>query len=169
MKKLAVILAILSFAAQAEVITHGGFGTDGATGESIPLKTSVKDAADIYKAIKIKADGKDDKVLEIEDGSTFYCSKPFSGISRLNAGCQFTLRESQKVKLKRGIGLSATISFSGKLATKLFMAMPADTSGRVGASVKSVANITCSKAVRPGVEANCTIKDTNAISMDLEP
>lgn len=168
MKKFAVLLAVIGFSAQAEVITTGGFGTDGATGESIPTKTSVKDASDVYKALKIKPNGKDDKVLEVKDGSSIECEKPYSGISRVNAGCQFTLRASQNVKLKRGVGLSATISFSGKLATLLLNALPADTSGRVGAVSKTVANITCTKPVRPGVEATCTIKNTNAISMDVE-
>lgn len=168
MKKFAVLFAVIAFSAQAEVITTGGFGTDGATGESIPNKTSVKDASEVYKALKIKPNGKDDKLIEVKDGSHIECSKPFSGISRVNAGCQFTLRASQNVKLKRGVGLSATVSFSGKLATLLFNALPADTSGRVGAVIKTAANITCSKAVRPGVESSCTIKNTNALSMDVE-
>lgn len=168
MKSFTLFLALLAFTAQAEVVTNGGFGSDGATGESIPLKSSVKDAAAVYKAFSIKPNGQGDKIIEIKDGSNIECSKPYSGIARINAGCMFILRESQNVKLKRGVGLSATITFSGKLATLLFNALPADTSGRVGASVKTVANISCSKVVRPGAEANCTIKNTNAISMDVE-
>lgn len=168
MKKFALMFVLFAFTAQAEVVTNGGFGSDGATGESIPLETSVKDAVAVYKALSVKSNGQGDKLIEIKDGSNIECSKPYSGISRVNAGCMFILRESQNVKLKRGVGLSATISFSGKLATLLFNALPADTSGRVGAATKKVANISCVKVVRPGAEATCTIKNTNAISMDIE-
>lgn len=168
MKKYFLLLTLFAFSAQAEVVITGGFGTDGATGESIPLERSVKDAVAVYKALNVKADGREDKKIELKDGSFFECSKPYSGISRLNAGCSVTLRASQKGKLVRGAGLSAKLTFSGKLATAIFKALPADTSGRVGASTKTVANVSCSKVVRPGVEAQCTIKDTNAIALDIE-
>lgn len=168
MKKLAMVLSFIALSANAEVIITGGFGTDGATGESIPVARSVKDASAIYKALNVKADSRDKKIIMLEDESQFECEKPYSGISRLNAGCQITLRASQKGKLVRGAGLSAKLTFTGKLATKIHAALPADTSGRAGASVKTVANLSCTKAVRPGVEATCTIKDTNAISMDVE-
>lgn len=168
MKKYFLLLTLFAFSAQAEVVITGGFGTDGATGESIPLERSVKDAVAVYKALNVKADGREDKKIELKDGSFFECSKPYSGISRLNAGCSVTLRASQKGKLVRGAGLSAKLTFSGKLATAIFNALPADTSGRVGASTKTVANVSCSKVVRPGVEAQCTIKDTNAIALDIE-
>lgn len=168
MKRYVFLFTLFAFSAQAEVVITGGFGTDGATGESIPLERSVKDAVAVYKSLNIKVDGRDDKKIELKDGSSFECSKPYSGISRLNAGCSLTLRASQKGKLVRGAGLSAKLTFSGKLATALFNALPADTSGRVGASVKKVANISCTKAVRPGVEAQCTIKDMNAIALDIE-
>lgn len=168
MKKYVFLLTLIAFSAQAEVVITGGFGTDGATGESMPLERSVKDAVAVYKSLNIKADGRDDKKIELKDGSSFECSKPYSGISRQNAGCSITLRASQKGKLVRGIGLSAKLTFTGKLATAIFNALPADTSGRVGASTKTVANVSCSKVVRPGVEASCTIKDTNAIALDIE-
>ena len=168
MKKIALLICLVSFAAQAEVVITGGFGTDGATGESMPVARSVKDAVAVYKALNVKADGRDDKKIEIKDGSFFECSKPYSGISRVNAGCSVTLRASQKGKLVRGAGLSAKLTFTGKLATALFNALPADNSGRVGASTKKVANIKCTKVVRPGVEATCTISDTNAIALDIE-
>lgn len=169
MKKLAFALAFIALSAHAETVITGGFGTDGATGESMPVARSVKDAAAIYKALNVKADSRDKKVIAIEDESTLECEKPYSGISRLNAGCQITLRASQKGILKRnGRSLSATVTFSGKLATKIFMALPAVQDGRVGASTRTVANISCSKVVRPGVEATCTITDTNAISLDVK-
>lgn len=168
MKKYVFLLTFIAFSAQAEVVITGGFGTDGATGESIPLERSVKDAVAVYKSLNLKPDGREDKKIELKDGSFFECSKPYSGISRLNAGCSVTLRASQKGKLVRGAGLSARLTFTGKLATEIFKALPADTSGRVGTSTKTVANLSCSKVVRPGVEATCTIKDTNAIALDIE-
>ncbi len=168
MKKLAILICLFSLSARAEVVITGGFGTDGATGESMPVARSVKDAVTVYKVLKVKPDGRDDKKIEIQDGSFFECSKPYSGISRINAGCSVTLRASQKGKLARGTGLSAKVSFSGKLATALFNVLPADNSGRVGASTRKVANVSCSKVVRPGVEATCTITDTNAIALDID-
>lgn len=104
----------------------------------------------------------------LSDESHFECEKPYSGISRLNAGCLITLRASQKGVLIRGRGLSAKLTFSGKLATKIHAALPADTSGRAGASVKKVANLSCVKAVRPGAEATCTLADTNALALDVK-
>ncbi len=168
MKSLALILAFTALTAHAEVIITGGFGTDGATGESIPVARSVKDAAAVYKALNVKTDSRDKKIIMLSDESQFECEKPFSGISRLNAGCQITLRASQKGSLVRGAGLSAKLTFTGKLATKIHDALPTDNSGRIGASSKKVANLSCTKAVRPGVEATCTITDTNAIAMDVK-
>lgn len=168
MKKLVLLICLVSLSAQAEVVITGGFGTDGATGESMPLERSVQDAVTVYKSLKVKPDGRDDKTIEIKDGSFFECSKPYSGIYRLNAGCSVTLRASQKGKLVRGAGLSAKVTFSGKLATALFNALPKDSSGRVGASTRKVANVSCSKAVRPGVEATCTITDANAIALEVD-
>lgn len=168
MKSLALILALTAFTAHAEIIITGGFGTDGASGESIPVARSVKDAAAVYKALNVKTDSRDKKIIMISDESQLECDKPFGGISRMNAGCQITLRASQNGKLIRGAGLSAKLTFTGKLATKIHAALPADNSGRVGASSKKVANLSCVKAVRAGVEATCTILDTNAIAMDVE-
>lgn len=168
MKKFALILGFVALSAHAEVVITGGFGTDGATGESMPTAKSVKDAAAVYKALNVKADARDKKLIELEDGSSLECEKPGRGISRETAGCQITLRASQNGKLTRKAGLAADLVFSGKLATKIHAALPADTSGRVGASVKAVANLSCVKAVRPGVEAVCTIKNTNAIALDTE-
>ncbi|MFL5811578.1 MAG: hypothetical protein ACJ749_18790 [Flavisolibacter sp.] len=168
MKKLALILSFVALSAHAEVVITGGFGTDGASGESMPTARSVKDASAVYKALAVKADARDKKVIEIADGSTFECEKPTAGISRISAGCQITLRAAQNGKVMRVRGLEANLTFSGKLATKIHAALPADTSGRVGASSKSVANLSCTKAVRPGVEASCTITSTNAIAMDVK-
>lgn len=159
MKKFALILSFVALSAQAEVVITGGFGKDGATGMSMPTSRSIKDAAAIFKILSIKADARDKKTIELENGSTFECE---------TSGCQITLRASEKGKLTRKNGLAADLVFSGKLATKIHAALPADTSGRVGASSKKVANLECVKAVRPGVEANCTIKDTNAVALDVE-
>ena len=168
MKKFALILGFVALSAHAEVVITGGFGTDGATGEGMPTARSVKDAAAVYKALSVKADARDKKLIELPDGSSFECEKPATGISRETAGCQITLRASQNGKLKRKSGLAADVTFSGKLATKIHAALPADTSGRVGASSKKVANLECVKAVRPGVEATCTITSTNAVAMDVQ-
>ncbi|MFP5384505.1 MAG: hypothetical protein ACLGHN_00400 [Bacteriovoracia bacterium] len=167
MKNLVWLLVLTAMSANAEVVITGGFGTDGATGESIPVARSVKDAAQVYKALKIKPDSRDKKTIMLSDESQFECEKPYSGISRLNAGCQFALRASQKGKLTNRRGLSATLTFSGDLAEKLFLALPLGQQ-RVGATVKTVANVTCTKVVRPGVKATCTITDTNALDMDVD-
>lgn len=168
MKKLAFVLAFVSLAAHAEVITQGGFGTDGATGESMPKTTSVKDAVAVYKALNVQADGRGKKIIEISDESNFECEKPYSGISRVNAGCMFILRASQGAKVTARKGLSGTVTFKGELATKIHAALPADTSGRVGASVKEVANLSCVKPVVPRAVATCTIKSTNVLSLDVK-
>lgn len=167
MKTLLFVLCLVSFSAQAEVIISGGFGTDGATGESLPTKQSVKQAAQVYEALNVKADAKEDKVIAVADESQFTCERPYSGISRFNAGCQFTLRASQKGILTRN-GRAQDLTFSGKLATKIFNALPAPTSTRVGATSKKAGNIACTKVVRPGVEASCTVKGVFAISMDVK-
>jgi hypothetical protein len=170
MKLFAIFFTFITLSAHAEMVITGGFGTDGATGTSMPVSRSVKDAAAIYKALNLVAstEAKESKSIQLADESMFECDKPFRGISRDNAGCEFALRASQKGKLVRGAGLSAKITFTGKLATKIFDALPADTSGRVGSSTKQVANISCTKEVRPGVEATCTMTDVNAIQLDVK-
>lgn len=167
MKKLLFVLCLVSLTAQAEVVITGGFGTDGATGEGLPTKNSVKQAAEVYQALKVKADSKENKIISIADESQFECERPYSGISRLNAGCQFTLRASQKGILTRS-GKVQNLTFSGKLATKIYEALPASNSTRVGASSRKAANLECTKVVRPGVDASCTIKGVFAISMDVK-
>ncbi|WP_408096280.1 hypothetical protein ACJVC5_14670 [Peredibacter sp. HCB2-198] len=160
MKKLALMLCCLSFAVHAEVITQGGFGIDGATYQSIPLKTSVRDAKQIYGLLNVQADARGKKVIQIADESN---------IESDESGFMFILRASQKAEVVRGRGLSGTVKFSGKLATELFKALDNRTAiNRVGASTKEVANLSCTKGVRPGVEAVCTIKDTNVISLDVD-
>lgn len=167
MKKVVWLLIFTALSANAEVIITGGFGTDGASGESMPLERSVKDAAEVYKALKIKPDSRDKKAIRLSDESEFECEKPYSGISRLNAGCMFLLRASQNGKLSNRRGLSATLTISGELADRLFKVLPESPERRVGATVKKVANITCTKVVRPGVKATCTITNTHAVDMDV--
>lgn len=159
MKKFALILSFVALSAQAEVVITGGFGRDGATNTSMPKAHSVKDAGTVYKALSIKADARDKKIIELEDGSSIESEKE---------GFQITLRASQNGKLTRKAGLAADVTFTGKLASKIHAALPADTSGRVGATTKGAANLQCTKAVRPGVEATCTIKDTNAVALDVQ-
>ena len=161
MKKLALVLSFVALSAHAEVVITGGFGKDGATGTSMPTAKSIKEAATVYKALAIKADARDKKVIELADGSS---------IESEVDGFQISLRASQNGKLTRKAGLNADVTFSGKLATKLHAALPIEpgTAGRVGASTKSAANISCLKAVRPGVEATCTIKNTNAVALDVK-
>ena len=161
MKKIALILGFVALSAHAEVVITGGFGKDGATGSSMPTKNSIKEAGAVYKALALKADARDKKVIELADGSS---------IESEQDGFQITLRASQNGKLTRKAGLAADVTFSGKLATKLHAALPIEpgTSGRVGASTKAAANVSCVKAVRPGVEATCTIKNTNAIALDVK-
>ena len=168
MKKLALMLCCLSFAAQAEVISQGGFGTDGASGESMPLKTSVQDAAKIYKALNVNTDGRGKKNIQLADESNFECSGPYGGISRVSADCLFMLRASQNVKVVRGRGLSGTVTFRGPLATAIYKALsPSTATMRAGASVREVANLSCTKVSRPGIEATCTLTNTNVLSMDV--
>ncbi len=168
MKKFVFVLAFIALSAQAEVVITGGFGTDGASGESIPTELSVRDAAAFYRGLNVRADARDKKIISISDKSHIECSKPFKGIHRLDAGCQFTLRASQNGVIRRGQGAVRSVKFTGKLATKIFQALPADTSGGVGSSTKSVANVSCSKVVKTGVEATCTISDAMAISLDVD-
>ncbi|WPU63230.1 hypothetical protein [Peredibacter starrii] len=159
MKKLAIMLCCLSFAAQAEVLTQGGFGIDGATNQSIPLKTSVRDAKQIYSLLNVQADARGKKVIQIADESN---------IESDESGFMFLLRASQKAEVVRGRGLSGSVKFSGKLATELFKALDNKTAiNRVGASTKQVANLSCTKGVTPRVEAVCTIVNTHVLSMDV--
>lgn len=159
MKKFAFVLAFVSLAVNAEVITQGGFGIDGATNQPMPLKTSAKQAAAIYKVLNVKADARDKKVISIADESNLECEQD---------GCMFILRASQAAKVTARNGLSGTVTFKGELANKIHAALPADTSGRVGASVKEVANLSCVKPVVPRAVATCTIKNTNVIALDVE-
>ncbi len=167
MKKLSLIIAILSFSAQAEVVVSGGFGTDGASGESMPIARSVKDAAEVYRALNVTPDARGRKIIGLSDESQIECSKPFMGTYRANASCGVLLRASQNGVLQWTGANVQSVTFSGKLATKIFQALPADTSGRVGSSYKKVANLSCSRVVRPGAEASCTISDVMAISLDV--
>src|SRR5690606_41284952 len=97
MKKIALWLSVLgTLTAQAEILTSGGFGTKGTTGESIPLSSSVSDAAAIYHAMKIKpVMGR--KGLKLEDGTSFECEEPRSNnFSGMSASCVFIFRETAR-------------------------------------------------------------------------
>ena len=168
MKNFALLFALVSMVANAEVIYEGRFGTEGSTGESSPAKDSVKSAAAIHKALKVKSAGDGSKTVQISDESNLSCKEPYQGASRLEASCTFILRESQKVKVKKGSGFTGDVSFSGELATKIHSVLPTTGSRRVGASVKNAGKLECSKPARPSSPATCTILKTNVLKIDTE-
>lgn len=168
MKKLLFVLTFISFAAHAELITQGGFGTDGATGQSIPTKESVTHAVKVYEALDVKTEGpKEKKIVQVDDESSFECEVPRRGIYRITSGCDFTLRAAQKGKVTNERGLAGDLSFSGELAEKVFAALKVEAVVRAGATTKSVANLSCSRVVARTTSYKCDIKGVNVIQMDV--
>lgn len=169
-KSLIVALCLISTAAQAETITHGGFGSDGASGLSIPMKRSAADAEKIYNVLKAKTDELGSKEISVKDGSSLKCKKPSTGVSgTVYAGCELVLtaKHNVKVKMKDKKSLRGDVTFSGDLARQIVYALDVNMVPHYQSYEKNVANLSCFSAPTVG-QAMCTIYNTVVTQSNLE-
>lgn len=169
MKTLLLALTFITFSAHAEMITQGGFGTDGATNESIPSEESVSQASKIYSLLDPKPVGpKETKTIQLEDGSAFECEAPRRGIYKYTAGCSFVLRASQNAKVTNRRGLAGDVKFSGALAEAVFKSLGVRSDVRAGGSTRAVENLNCHAVVGWVSTYSCTLKNVNVIQLDID-
>lgn len=168
MKSLLLTLIFSSQVFAADYII-GGFGTDGATLEPIPNEQSVIDAVEVFKALAhLQIEPKEDIVLghtvsEMET-SSIECEEPNQGVHTLTAGCNLILGSGERSYDSE----TMTATFSGEFAKILYNALEVelDTS-RVGASSKSIANITCTQTMSADLTTTCVVKNMFAAVMEL--
>lgn len=180
MHKIFGIILTLSFVgltAQAKekttlVVVIGGMGTDGATLSPVPTETSIVDAKAIYEALKTEADKKGNKAVGISyDGENagITCREPRKGIHNVTADCDFftLLREAAP---KNGFSTEVgSVEFTGSISDLIYSALDiTNNNSRVGAAIKKVGNLTCTRVVRPGVSAKCVLMDVMVNKMALD-
>lgn len=165
-----LILLNTALAASSFNFIQGGFGTDGATLTPVPTKISVKDAAQLYKAMDVQdVDG--EKFVGIvvgEDAIGLTCKKPAKGIHTQTADCEF-LALASKEDSKDGITWDGEVTVRGALAKELVAKIKMKSVVRVGATTHEVANLRCvTSRNAKGLVARCTISRLNAVGMDLD-
>lgn len=164
MKKLLTLLVTLaSLSSHAQTVVVGGFGTDGASLESMPSANSVDLAAEIYQALNVRAESNGDKILETEDGA-FSCERPSQGIHTLTAGCEFETLGGKVLSRN-----PMTVELASEISEKIYKALPAGDERRSGGSVRSVGNLSCQYSLysRGATSYACTIIDVQAIAMNM--
>lgn len=154
------------------VMVRGGMGTDGASLEPYPEKNSVVDSIAIYNALNVKPSHGGKKIVGIEhDGDVFgiECEQPAQGIHTETAGCLY-MSILKEVPPKKGISIEiGSVELAPVLSQQIFEALEVDDdSRRVGAVVKQVGNLTCTKAVRPGVKAKCILADVTVSKIAID-
>ena len=162
-------LSFSSFAADFNFI-HAGFGTDGASLEPVPTKSSVQQAKELYNAMKVKA-VKGKKFVGIKVGSDLFgltCEKPRKGIHTETALCEFTALSS-KEDSDEGIRWQASVTVRKALAAELMNKIKMKRTIRVGATTFGVANLQCRTMMsNRGLQQVCTLNDVNSTAMDLD-
>lgn len=173
MKTFTAMIALIfsvSVMAQDFNFVQGGFGTDGASLEPMPTKQSAIQAAELYKAMKVKDIGGKKFIGVVIDGDNFglTCKKPSKGIHTTTAGCEFTALAT-KEDSEEGIRIETDVTVRMTLASALISKIKMKKSARVGATTYEVANLKCTSGITGrGVIQKCTFSDVNTISMDLD-
>ena len=163
---LLAVLISLSLRAQLSldhvILVGGGFGIDGATNQPYPAENSVQNAAEIFEkiqsdAVQTEGDKKIISPLEFtKDGVELQLLVPksyaeiFFGDSNADVALKFNITES--------------VSFSGPVAKELFEALQVKGVELVGATSKTVANLSCEKLVTSPARYNCSFKDFAALA-----
>lgn len=149
---------------------QAGFGTDGASLEPVPTKHSVRQAKELYNAMKVKA-VKGKKFVGIKVGSEKFgltCDKPRIGIHTETAICEFTALSS-KDDSDEGIRWQTSVTVRKALATELMNKIKMKKMIRVGATSFGVANLQCKTMLNGrGLQSICTLNDVNSTAMDLD-
>jgi hypothetical protein len=160
MRFFTLIMVMLCFNAQAaEVVGYAKFGAVGPRQESLPLAKSSSDAEKIFKALQVPQAGAK-KIIEARDGS-MECSDFSQGVSKKFV-CELMLDVSKtETVVAVASGASTSVTFGGKIAKEIFNSLLVNTTSvRVGATIKSVANLRCVKKVIPGFPVVCTLTGT---------
>jgi len=146
----------------ARTVVSGGFGTDGASLESVPSEDSVDMAIAIYKALDVESRGeKKLKSIETENGM-FECEGPKKGIHTTTAGCSFLTTSGDIIS-----DSPTTVSLGSELSAELFDALSVDAIVSIGATTKQVGNLTCTKVVSQKSTVKCLLKDVMAFKANI--
>lgn len=121
------------------------FGVDGATGKSIPSKTSGKQARAVFTAMGGKSD-----VLDFDDGKTYEVMIRQDMFGIVGAADIVTIKGNQG-------------SFSGDPAAKIYSMMKVAEIERMGGSSKSVENLTCNAGFGSRMQKfyECVVSNAN--------
>lgn len=142
-------------------LVAGGFGKDGATGESVPLKNSIENAKKLYDALDVPINAKGKKAIGAKIDDDIF------GIECDESGCQVTvIIRDTKVPT---IGVNKNIRFNGTVARAIFEALPKSSEKvKVGAATRSIGNLSCSRSSGRGAPVFCTVTNMNYSSNTLD-
>jgi hypothetical protein len=163
------LIVSASFAKGAEVdlaqyyLFAGGMGIDGATNSPSPNPNSPQLALELFEALTIPAteDYKRAGILFMDDVVGLTCRKSYR-----ECFVSAVIPASDVTEL---FGANAELSFKGRVAEKVWEALPPPTGEvPVGAVTRSAANLSCTKVIVPGAPVTCTFKNINYIGMTLK-
>ncbi|MEZ4873418.1 MAG: hypothetical protein R2827_14505 [Bdellovibrionales bacterium] len=162
LKNIVTLIAFAPMAAHAIPVVVGGFGTDGATLESMPNENSVEQAAQVYYALDLPVSGDNNlKEIEVEQG-IFECIEPKDGIHTMTSGCQFQ-------SVGEIVSEDPTVvKFDPIISESIYNALSVDGIQRAGATTKEVANLKCTKFVSRGPNYSCLLSDVAAMQMEID-
>jgi hypothetical protein len=161
----AAAVSAMSSSSFAAGMVSFGFGRDGATGQSMPTENSVDQAAAVHAAVA-PAHSNENVKLETDAYEIEIQQDGFSAgiaISSENA-VEFEKTSNASVA---GMGLEVgNVTFTGTAAEALYKALKVKpTPHTVGATNKTVANLSCAKISTSTVLYRCRIQDVNYLEM----
>lgn len=150
---------------KVKVITMIGYGRDGATNQIFPNKNSLKQALAVYEAFG----GTGGKIQMQNETGSLSIEADISGISIGIADSLEDIALTEKaphagiIPSKRG-----DVALKGSIADYLYNSLRIKAETRVGASLKSAGNLTCSKAlVSMGkVKYVCNLRDVTFLQIE---
>ena len=161
---LAVILCGFSVEASADGFILAGWGTDGASLQSMPHGDSAEKAREVYDALAIEANPSTGlKVFESADLFAIECKKPIQGIHTLEAGCSVALKVTTQNEAM--LSSDGTLTFGGEFAKIIFDLLHVESVVRPGATTRSVGNVSCSSLVLPTTVFICEITGVQGVAM----
>ena len=135
----------------ANQVVTGGFGTDGATGESVPSIDSIEVAKKVFNSLKLEVlDGR--KKITTPAGEDFECSRVGTeSLGSINWGCSFSLLGSYDAKV---------VTVGPSMSAKLIRYLPS-----ISKSESKSENIYCKMST--GFIPVCKISNVNAVEFDI--
>lgn len=151
-----------------KVATQISFGYDATFKKSFPSEKARQDAKVIYTLLG----GRGDKIQIESEKDLYSLEADADGFMLLMADQEERITRTVKEKRNNFVFPMelGDISFYGPAAEMLFKKLRAKPVVRVGATTKSVANLTCVRGSRSGIpqQYKCSFKDTSWITLHAE-